>query len=135
MISTRQRARTLTVLSTSPPSGAGPRRPAAKVAASSAKLAALSATWVLAALSAGCAVPLGNLPTEIPRQAASGAVGGATAALDDPATRARIERVLASPETREAERAVLAGVIDGLLATLDDPRRAERIERLGSRAL
>jgi hypothetical protein len=122
--------RTCTLIALSTPARSGRRSPARRAAPAAASIS-LS---ILAALSAGCALPLGNLPTEIPRQAASGAVGGATAALDDPATRARIERILASPEVRGAERAVLSGIIDGLVATLDDPQRADRIEMLGSRA-
>src|SRR5689334_5857347 len=99
-----------------------------------------SSSWLTrAALAAtlathGCAGPLTDLTTEIPRRAVPAAVKGGVDAVEDAATRRRIEQVLASPEMRAAERDLVAGVVDGALDTLGDRERQRRIAALAKDA-
>src|SRR5689334_15092111 len=86
-------------------------------------------------LLAGCAAPVAQLSSEIPRQAAPAAIRGAISGMDDAATRRRLERIMGSPEMRDLQRDLISGLLDGALATLDDQARTERIGALTSKAL
>lgn len=83
----------------------------------------------------GCGAPVAQLSAEIPRQAVPAAVQAGIGSLDDPETRRRIERILASPEMQAIQRDLVAGIVDATLTTFDDQGRSQKIGLVADRAV
>lgn len=101
----------------------------------SARLLRLFATLVMSLGAWGCALPtkIVALSPEIPRDATKIAIDAGLESLEEAETKRRIERMLASPEMRAAERELVAGIVDGSLSALSEQDRVERVGALTSR--
>jgi hypothetical protein len=83
----------------------------------------------------GCAVPIriAAIDASAPRDLTPIAIDAGLSSIEDPATKARLARLLATPDMREIERQLIAGVVDGSLATMSEKERVERVNDLTSR--
>src|SRR5262245_48128841 len=90
---------------------------------------------------AGCAASVRSAATEAPRAAVPVVVDESLKSLEDAKNRERIERILATPEVREAIHQAAASaargvgaavpvVVDESLKSLEDVKNRERIERI-----
>ena len=97
-------------------------------------IGALTASLALC-LGTGCAAPVAELSAEIPKAATPAVVEAGLDTLEDPNTRLRMARLLATPEMRAIQRELAAGLLDAALATLGEEERIARIDALTSRAV
>jgi hypothetical protein len=97
----------------------------------------VSVALALPLAGSGCVLPtkVAGLNPDIPREATPIAIDAGLRKLDDPETKRRVERMLASPGMRAVERELVGGIVDGSLSALDDRERAERIGAISSRYL
>ncbi|WP_437674208.1 hypothetical protein [Sorangium sp. So ce131] len=81
---------------------------------------------------AGCAIPVraSSADPEVARSQTPAAIDAAIEKMDEAETKRRLERMMASPEMRAAQRQLIAGLIDGTLASLSEADRAARINAL-----
>ena len=86
-------------------------------------------------LAPGCGATVAKLSAEIPKAAAPAAVEASLDTFEDPETRARMARLLATPEIRAIQRELAAGLLDAALSSLGDGERIRRIDALTSRAV
>lgn len=96
--------------------------------ARASRLLGSSAVLVLLLGASGCGVP-----AKVTRDITPAAVDSGLKAMDDPATKKRMEHMLASPEMQDVEKALVAGVVDNSISALSDEERANRITALTSR--
>jgi hypothetical protein len=96
--------------------------------ARASRLLGSSAIFVLLLGASGC-----GLPAKVTRDITPAAVDSGLKAMDDPATKKKMEHLLASPEMQDVEKALVAGVVDNSLSVLSDEDRAKRITALSSR--
>jgi hypothetical protein len=96
---------------------------------------ALFSALVLSLGASGCAIPtrIQAVDPKVPRESTSIAMDAAVGEMEEAKTRRRIERVLASPEVKDAERELMAGMVDGSLAALSERDRGERVSAVTSR--
>ena len=95
----------------------------------------LLSALVLSVGVSSCTIPakVAAVSPEVPREAPPVAIDATLGKLDEPETKRRMERLLASPEMRAVERELVAGVVDGSLSALEERDRQERIGALTSR--
>ncbi len=99
-------------------------------------LGRIDALCLAAALSlAGCALTPRSVAREVATATPPAAIRSTLQALHDAENQRLLRALLASPELRDAARALAEDLSDGVLATLEAPARVERIERLAARYL
>ena len=96
-------------------------------AASAFRFITLPAALALTLGMVGCGVP-----AQMTRSVTPAAIDSGLKAMDDPANKARMEHMVASPEMKGVERELITGMIDGSLSTLGDQERMTRINALTS---
>ncbi len=87
-------------------------------------------------LAPGCGASVAELSAEIPKAATPAVVEAGLDTLEDPSTRLRLARLLATPEIRAIQRELAAGLLDATLAALGDeerirPHRRAHVARRG----
>lgn len=100
--------------------------------ARSGDLLGLAAAAALLLGAGGCALPtrIASVDEEVARVQTPAAIDEGLGKLEEAETQRRIERLLASPEVRAAQRQLVAGIIDGALASLGEADRAARVDEL-----
>ncbi|WP_437632991.1 hypothetical protein [Sorangium sp. So ce854] len=100
--------------------------------ARSGDLLGLAAAAALLLGAGGCALPtrIASVDEEVARVQTPAAIDEGLGKLEEAETQRRIERLLASPEVRAAQRQLAAGIIDGTLASLSEADRAARVDEL-----
>ncbi len=80
----------------------------------------------------GCALPtrITSVDEEVARVQTPAAIDEGLRKLEEAETQRRVERMMASPEMRAAQRQLIAGLLDGTLASLSEEGRAARIDEL-----
>lgn len=80
----------------------------------------------------GCALPtrITSVDEEVARVQTPAAIDEGLRKLEEAETQRRVERMMASPEMRAAQRQLIAGLIDGTLASLGEEDRSARIDEL-----
>ena len=99
-------------------------------------LGCIAALALAASLSlAGCALTPRSVAREVAAASPPAAIRSTLQALNDAENQRLLRALLASPELRDAARALAEDLSDGVIATLEAPARVERIERLAARYL
>ncbi|WP_437966646.1 hypothetical protein WMF04_44780 [Sorangium sp. So ce260] len=100
--------------------------------ARSGDLLGLVAALCLLLGAGGCALPtrITSVDEEVARVQTPAAIDEGLRKLEEAETQRRVERMLASPEMRAAQRQLVAGLLDGTLASLSEEGRSARIDEL-----